>query len=137
MPLQALKREGLLLGLPAADSSRREVFYPVDQRLQLAVDTDLQELWMTVGEQLPEEEEEVAAELAKIGGSGGGAVGRLGCACRRQVLQATGIQLRQRQGSCRCLISFYRVLGLALLNGLTHSLSRFTPFIPSLAGLQA
>ena len=86
MPLQALKREGLLLGLPAADSSRREVFYPVDQRLKLAVHSELQQLWLAVGEGLPEEGEEVAAELAKIGGPGraGGRAGGLGWVRSRQ-----------------------------------------------------
>jgi hypothetical protein len=86
LPLQALKREGLLLGLPAADSSRREVFYPVDQRLKLAVHSELQQLWLAVGEGLPEEGEEVAAELAKIGGPGraGGREGWGGCAADRR-----------------------------------------------------
>lgn len=40
--LEALKREGQLLSLPAADPQRKEVFYPVDHRLQLKVDADLQ-----------------------------------------------------------------------------------------------
>ena len=40
--LQALKREGLVLSLPASDVARKEVFYPVDQRLQMRVDDDLQ-----------------------------------------------------------------------------------------------
>lgn len=113
---QALKSEGLLFGLPAADSQRKEVFYPVDQQLQLRVDVDVQvctaghaghagrtghaaltcwqqqallprpltpcpslpcvsslliasqELWLSVGDTLPEEDEEMAAELQKIGG---------------------------------------------------------------------
>lgn len=41
-PLQELKREGVVLSLPAADTARKEVFYPVDQRLQLRVDSDVQ-----------------------------------------------------------------------------------------------
>ncbi|KAL4448542.1 hypothetical protein ABPG75_005761 [Micractinium tetrahymenae] len=65
--LEALKRQGLLLSLPAADPQRKEVFYPVDHRMQLRVDADLQELWLSLGDQLPDDEEEVAAELQKIG----------------------------------------------------------------------
>ena len=65
--LQALKADGLVLSLPAADTSRREMYYPVDQRLHLRVDPDLQELWLSVGAGLPEEDDELAAELRKIG----------------------------------------------------------------------
>lgn len=65
--LEALKKEGLLLSLPAGDGQRKEVYYPVDMRLQLKVDADLQELWLSLGDQLPEEDEEMAAELHKIG----------------------------------------------------------------------
>lgn len=65
--LEALKREGQLLSLPAADPQRKEVYYPVDHRLTLRVDADLQELWLSLGDQLPDDEEEVAAELQKIG----------------------------------------------------------------------
>lgn len=39
---QALKKEGLIISLPAADATRKEVFYPVDQRMRLRVDQDLQ-----------------------------------------------------------------------------------------------
>ena len=65
--MQALKADGLVLSLPAADTARREMYYPVDQRLHLRVDPDLQELWLSVGAGLPEEEDEMAAELRKIG----------------------------------------------------------------------
>lgn len=39
---QALKKEGLIFSLPAADPTRKEVYYPVDQRLQLQVDAEVQ-----------------------------------------------------------------------------------------------
>ncbi|PSC73507.1 transcription initiation factor IIE subunit beta [Micractinium conductrix] len=65
--LEALKKEGLLFSLPAGDAQRKEVFYPVDTRMQLKVDADLQEMWLSLGAQLPEDEDEMAAELQKIG----------------------------------------------------------------------
>ncbi len=40
--VQELKREGLVLSLPAADVTRKEVYYPVDQRIKMKVDADLQ-----------------------------------------------------------------------------------------------
>lgn len=40
-PEQALKREGVVFSLPAAEAARKEVYYPVDQRLTMRVDDDL------------------------------------------------------------------------------------------------
>ncbi|PRW45019.1 transcription initiation factor IIE subunit beta [Chlorella sorokiniana] len=65
--LEALKAERLIVSLPAADPTRKEVFYPIDTKMRVDIDDDLQELWLSVGEQLPEEVEEMAAELRKIG----------------------------------------------------------------------
>jgi 3-polyprenyl-4-hydroxybenzoate decarboxylase len=45
--LQALKKEGLILSLPAAETTRKEVFYPVDQRIHMKVDADLQVCWFS------------------------------------------------------------------------------------------
>jgi hypothetical protein len=41
-PLQELKREGLLLSLPAGEVARKEVFYPVDLKMKLKIDPDVQ-----------------------------------------------------------------------------------------------
>ena len=41
-PAQALKAERLVVSLPAADPTRKEVFYPVDTRMRVEVDVDLQ-----------------------------------------------------------------------------------------------
>ncbi|EFN56136.1 hypothetical protein CHLNCDRAFT_144778 [Chlorella variabilis] len=59
--LEELKKEGLLLSLPAADVTRKEVYYPVDQRIKL------RELWLSIGEQLPDEEDELQEALQQIG----------------------------------------------------------------------
>ncbi len=42
LPQQALKAERLVVGLPAADPTRKEVFFPVDQRMRVDVDMDVQ-----------------------------------------------------------------------------------------------
>ncbi|KAL4857776.1 General transcription factor IIE subunit 2 [Chlorella vulgaris] len=65
--LEALKKEGLILSLPAAETTRKEVFYPVDQRIHMKVDADLQELWQSVGDTLPDEDDELQEELRRVG----------------------------------------------------------------------
>jgi len=43
--VDALKREGLIYGLPAFEKSRGEMLYPVDQSLRMNVHFDIQKLW--------------------------------------------------------------------------------------------